>query len=185
MASPTFSASLEDPASTSQILMVKSPEADARTFSAAGLKRTWPTLLQTGSVSAPYSGIPSAYRGCPDNLEMGATSWMSSGLRAECTVKSLGTFQRKTLPSSEPEAMRESSKGCLSYLAFQRPRAYRSEDAYQSVSSTTAVCPLNSGIFSGTLPVSSTGMTANAPPPLASQLTAMYSGFAYLGQKTW
>lgn len=50
----------------------------------------------------------------------------------------------------------------------------------QSVSSTTAVCPRNNGILSGTLPRSSTGMTANAPPPLDSQFTDMYSGLAYM-----
>lgn len=49
---------------------------------------------------------------------------------------------------------------------------------FQSVSNTAAVCPRNSGRVSGRRPFSSMGMTANAPPPLASQLTEMYSGFA-------
>ena len=46
-------------------------------------------------------------------------------------------------------------------------------DSYQSVSNTTAVCPLNSGSSSGNRPFSLIGMTAKAPPPLASQLTEM------------
>jgi len=50
--------------------------------------------------------------------------------------------------------------------------------AYQSVSNTTAVCPLNSGDCSGSRPVSLSGITANAPPPPASQLTEIYFGFA-------
>jgi hypothetical protein len=49
---------------------------------------------------------------------------------------------------------------------------------YQSVSKTTAVWPLNNGMRSGSLPLSFVGITAKAPPPLDSQLTAMYSGFA-------
>lgn len=49
---------------------------------------------------------------------------------------------------------------------------------YQSVSNTTAVCPLNRGNCSGNRPFSFIGMTANAPPPLASQLTEMYCGLA-------
>ncbi len=36
------------PVPMSQSLMVRSPEADARMFSAAGLKRTCPTFLQDG-----------------------------------------------------------------------------------------------------------------------------------------
>jgi hypothetical protein len=51
--------------------------------------------------------------------------------------------------------------------------------AYQSVSRTAAVCPRKRGIWSGARPRSLRGMTANAPPPLDSQLTAMYSGLAY------
>ncbi len=47
MTSPTLRESLEDPASMSQILIVKSPDADASTFSAAGLNRTWPTFLHS------------------------------------------------------------------------------------------------------------------------------------------
>lgn len=53
------------------------------------------------------------------------------------------------------------------------------ENAYQSVSRTEAVCPRNSGIWSGTFPRSLRGMTANAPPPDASQLTERYSGLTY------
>jgi hypothetical protein len=51
--------------------------------------------------------------------------------------------------------------------------------AYQSVSRTAAVCPRKRGIWSGARPRSLRGMTAKAPPPLDSQLTAMYSGLAY------
>ncbi len=47
------------------------------------------------------------------------------------------------------------------------------------MSSTTAVWPLKSGIRSGSRPRSLVGMTAKAPPPLASQLTARYSGLAW------
>ena len=54
----------------------------------------------------------------------------------------------------------------------------RSLNGFQSVSSTEAVCPRKSGIWSGSFPRSLTGMTANAPPPLDSQLTERYSGFA-------
>ena len=39
--------------------------------------------------------------------------------------------------------------------------------------------PRNNGICSGRRPFSFKGMTANAPPPLASQLTERYSGLAY------
>lgn len=49
----------------------------------------------------------------------------------------------------------------------------RLPEPYQSVSNTTAVCPLNSGICSGNRPFSLMGTTAKAPPPLASQLTDM------------
>ena len=51
---------------------------------------------------------------------------------------------------------------------------------YQSVSKTTAVCPRNKGNCSGNRPFSLMGMTANAPPPLASQLTDIYCGFAFV-----
>lgn len=54
---------------------------------------------------------------------------------------------------------------------------------YQSVSRTVAVCPRNSGIWSGSLPRSFRGMTANAPPPEESQLTERYSGLTYCKQK--
>lgn len=107
---------------------------------------------------------------------------MSSALRLGCTVKFSGTRHKKTLPSSEPEAISESLKGFLGVSVQQRADALQDGRAYQSVSSTTAVCPLNNGILSGTLPLSSTGMTANAPPPLASQLTEIYSGFAWTRQ---
>lgn len=50
--------------------------------------------------------------------------------------------------------------------------------AYQSVSKTTALCPLKSGNWSGSRPFSFNGMTAKAPPPLASQLTERYVEFA-------
>lgn len=50
---------------------------------------------------------------------------------------------------------------------------------YQSVSNTGPVCPRNSGICSGNRPFSFTGITAKAPPPLASQLTERYSGLAW------
>ncbi len=48
----------------------------------------------------------------------------------------------------------------------------------KSVSKTAAVCPLNNGTLSGALPTSSTGITANAPPPEEFQLTEMYLPFA-------
>ena len=41
------------------------------------------------------------------------------------------------------------------------------------------MCPLNKGNCSGSRPFSLIGMTANAPPPLASQLTEIYCGFAF------
>lgn len=44
--SPSFNVSFEAPASMSQSLTVKSPDAEARTFSAAGLNRTCPTFLK-------------------------------------------------------------------------------------------------------------------------------------------
>ena len=40
------------------------------------------------------------------------------------------------------------------------------------------MCPLNNGSCSGSLPFSLIGITANAPPPLACQLTEIYCGFA-------
>ncbi|KAH9835092.1 hypothetical protein Tdes44962_MAKER08556 [Teratosphaeria destructans] len=95
---------------------------------------------------------------CPLSLPTGFTSSGSSA--SVWREKFSGTCHRNTLASSEPEAMMLSLNGC------------------QSVSSTAAVCPRNNGISSGSLPFSSRGMTANAPPPLASQLTARYLGFA-------
>lgn len=44
--SPTLRVSFGEPASISQILILKSPDAEAIMFSAAGLKRTCPTFLQ-------------------------------------------------------------------------------------------------------------------------------------------
>jgi hypothetical protein len=67
-----------------------------------------------------------------------------------------------TLPSSEAEEMSESLKGD------------------QSVSRTAAVWPRKRGSWSGARPRSLMGMTAKAPPPLASQLTEMYSGLALI-----
>lgn len=54
----------------------------------------------------------------------------------------------------------------------------RVNDAHQSVSRTAAVWPRKRGMTSGSFPRSSTGMTAKAPPPLASQLTDRYLGLA-------
>jgi len=81
----------------------------------------------------------------------------------------------KTFPSSDPEAMTRSLKGFLAaWSAWASMR--EAVLAHQSVSSTGAVWPLNNGICSGKRPFSLSGITANAPPPLASQLTARYSG---------
>lgn len=117
------------PVPMSQSLMLKSPEAEARIFSAAGLKRTWPTFLLGGQTvirgdcltvgpsrcsSSPWQ-IPwicvYAYLVCPVNLLTGATSAGSSA--SVKRVKSLGTSHMKILPSSEPEATMRSLKGCL------------------------------------------------------------------------
>lgn len=96
------------------------------------------------------------YLECPASLLTGVTSAGSSA--SVNRVKSLGTSHIKILPSSEPEAMIRSLKGC------------------QSVSNTTAVCPRKRGTTSGIFPFSFSGITANAPPPPDSQLTARYSG---------
>lgn len=48
--------------------------------------------------------------------------------------------------------------------------------SYQSVSRTVAVCPRKRGKRSGSLPLCSSGITAKAPPPPASQLTDKYLG---------
>lgn len=96
------------------------------------------------------------YLECPASLLTGVTSAGSSA--SVKRVKSLGTSHIKILPSSEPEAMMRSLKGC------------------QSVSNTTAVCPRKRGMTSGIFPFSFSGMTANAPPPPDSQLTERYSG---------
>ena len=81
-----------------------------------------------------------------------------------------------TLPSSDPDAIRESLNGFLANISLYQYVWLKS--AYQSVSKTAAVCPLNNGGWSGIRPRSSRGMTAKAPPPLASQLTERYEGFA-------
>lgn len=104
--------------------------------------------------------LQDAYRECPLSFPTGLTSSGSSASVRKLNLS--GTCHRKTLPSSEAEAMMESSKGL------------------QSVSSTTAVCPLKRGNCSGSFPRSSKGMTANAPPPPASQLTARYLGLALI-----
>ena len=137
--------------------------------------------------------VHATHFGCPLSFPTGATSWISSTGMSKRRAKSSGTLHKKTydnqthsthsslnsemltLPSSDPEAMRESLKGFLQLLAWKWGSV---AFPYQSVSSTTAVCPRKSGIRSGSLPFSLVGMTANAPPPLASQLTAMYSGLA-------
>jgi hypothetical protein len=97
--------------------------------------------------------------------------WISflSPLRAVCG--------ERTLPSSEAEAISESLKGLL-HVYERCPAIVHPVRAYQSVSRTAAVCPRKRGICSGTRPFSLRGMTAKAPPPLASQLTERYSGFA-------
>lgn len=100
----------------------------------------------------------STYLECPLSFPTGLTSGGSSA--SVKRVKLSGTSHKNTLPSSDADAMISSLKGL------------------QSVSSTAAVCPRNRGNCSGSLPFSSSGITANAPPPLASQLTATYFGLA-------
>ena len=85
--------------------------------------------------------------------------------------------RERTLPSSDAEAINESLKGLL-YYHEHHVIGVLVVRAYQSVSRTAAVCPRKRGICSGTRPFSLRGMTAKAPPPLASQFTEMYSGFA-------
>lgn len=115
----------------------------------------------------------------PLSLATGATSAGSSA--SVYSVKPSGTFQMKTLPSSEADEMSESLKGDLWVVSTVRqgsrvpPCQAR---AYQSVSRTAAVWPRKRGSWSGALPRSLMGMTAKAPPPLDSQLTEMYSGLA-------
>lgn len=98
-------------------------------------------------------------------------------------VKSLGTSQIKTLPSSEAEAITRSLNGFL-HRAGQQLRTGKTfklgsvGGTNQSVSSTVAVWPRKSGIWSGSFPFSFKGMTAKAPPPDESQLTDKYSGLA-------
>jgi hypothetical protein len=129
--------SFDAPASISQILTVKSPEADARTFSAAGLKTTCPTflLLNQFGVSGRAQVVVARYLGCPLSLPIGAISCTFSGsasvLRenpsgtrhkniyhrsAGLFLKGHGATERRTLPSSEPEASNESLKGFLFQL---------------------------------------------------------------------
>ena len=67
----------------------------------------------------------------------------------------------------------------LEGVSFLYKSAMFASRSYQSVSRTVAVCPRKSGIWSGALPLSSKGMTANAPPPEESQLTERYSGLTY------
>lgn len=104
-----FNASCALPLSMSHSLIVKSPEADARIFSAAGLNRTCPTFLFVVR-DVPSNSAP-AYLECPLNFEIGATSAGSSA--SEYSVKPCGTCQTKTFPSSEPEAMMRSLNGFL------------------------------------------------------------------------
>ena len=119
------------------------------------------------------SFISLSYLECPVSLLTGATSSGSSA--SLYNVNPFGTCHTKTFPSSEPEAIIESLKG---FLGKSAPLPHPNVPTHQSVSNTGAVCPLNRGICSGSLPFSPTGITAKAPPPLASQLTARYSGFA-------
>ena len=82
------------PAATSQILTLRSPEAEARILSAEGLNRTWPTFLEW-----------------PVSLATGGTSAGSSA--SVYKVKPSGTCQIMTFPSSEAEATMRSLKGFL------------------------------------------------------------------------
>ena len=120
------------------------------------------------------------YLECPASLLTGATSVTSSA--SVYKVKSCGTCHMNIFPSSEPEAMMWSLNGCLQYRQYANSRTVACSSTHQSVSRTTAVWPLNSGICSGSLPFSFNGMTANAPPPLDSQLTERYSGLAWENQ---
>lgn len=119
--SPWVSFRADCPVLISHSLMVKSPEAEASMFSAAGLKRTWPTFLR--GCQAPVSlciyiflspmdnMCIGPYLVCPASLLTGATSAGSSA--SVKRVKSLGTCHMKILPSSEPDAITWSLKGCL------------------------------------------------------------------------
>lgn len=123
------------------------------------------------------STYESSYLEWPPSLLTGATSTISSA--SVYKVKSLGTSQRKTLPSSEAEATMRSLKGLLQtghQHLKRRAGSLGVATPYQSVSRTAAVWPRNSGIWSGSLPFSDSGITAKAPPPEASQLTDKYSG---------
>ena len=115
----------------------------------------------------------STYLEWPVNLLTGATSFGSSS--SLYRVNPWGTCHINTFPSSEPDAIIRSLKGFLLESALVTSHC---ASTHQSVSNTGPVCPLKRGICSGNLPFSLTGITAKAPPPLASQLTARYSGFA-------
>ena len=130
-------------------------------FSAAGLNKTWPTFLHgvSSALCVARAHNDDSYLPCPLNLPTGATSSGSSA--SERTEKLSGTLHRHTFPSSLALARMSSLKG------------------FQSWSSTAAVCPLNNGMTSGIFPRSSRGMTANAPPPDASQLTDRYLGLHF------
>jgi hypothetical protein len=165
--------------SMSHTLTVKSPEALAKTFAADGLNNTWPTFLRdVRQIGHAKSVVPRMAREPPDGRNVPRLV----GVRVECEVVwnspqenlsiiSGGRSARliHTFPSSDPEAIRESLNGFLSPLA---PHWSLQGARYQSVSRTAAVWPLNSGRRSGSFPRSSSGMTANEPPPPASQLTA-------------
>jgi hypothetical protein len=101
--SPCLSVNDDCPVPISHNFIVKSPDADARMFSAEGLKSTWPT-----------------FREWPDNFLKGATSSGSSA--SEYRVNPCGTRHMKTFPSSDPDAITRSLKGFLSVLAYQRSR---------------------------------------------------------------
>jgi hypothetical protein len=121
-------------------------------------------------------------------LATGETCGTSSA--STWSVNPCGTCHTKTLPSSDPEATILSWNGFLipcvnPYLYCQVVFYSREEASYQSVSRTAAVCPRNSGSWSGSLPLSLTGIMANAPPPLDSQLTEMYSGLTCLAASTF
>lgn len=67
-----------------------------------------------------------------------------------------GRERHCTLPSSEPDAIKESLKGFLANMTviIFRPSESIQRCTHQSVSSTTAVWPRKRGNRSGALPVS-------------------------------
>ena len=97
-----LSVSFDAPASTSHILIVKSPEAVASTFSAEGLNSTWPTFLE-----------------CPVSLATGFTSATSSS--SACRVSSSGTFHTNTCTLSATSRGENDNR---TDLAIIRARAY-------------------------------------------------------------